>query len=211
MNPRLGLLSLSLAFLLPLGGCVAPTGPIEVTRFHAPDTAPLGRGAIAVEAAPGMDPAGIELRTFEEAVARELQRVGYAQVSVAPGAVPAAASAASQVAEVRLERRTAQTERSRSPVSVGLGGSTGSYGSGVGMGLGIDLSGPPPAMTETLLGVVIRDRSSRAALWEGRASFAVRADSPLATTPLGAAEMARALFAEFPGRSGETILVKPAR
>lgn len=186
--------------LLPLAACVAPTGPIEVTRFHLPDTAALGRGAIAVEAAPGMDPASIELRTFEEAVEREVQRIGYA---TPPG------TAAQQVAEVRLERRTLQPERTRSPVTVGVGGSAGSYGSGLGMGVGIDLSGPPKPVVETLLGVVIRDRTSRAVLWEGRAQFSVRADSPLATTPLGAAQMAAALFAEFPGRSGETVLVKP--
>lgn len=190
-----------LALLLPLAGCVAPTGPIEVTRFHLPDTASLGRGVIRVEAAAGMDQGSIELKTFEEAVARELQRVGYGAVG---------ASGAAQVAEVRMERRTLQPERTRSPVSVGVGGSAGSYGSGLGMGIGIDLSGPPPAMTETLLSVAIRDQASRAVLWEGRASFSVRADSPLATTPLGASEMARALFAGFPGRSGETVLVKPA-
>ena len=192
---------LPLALLLPLAGCVAPTGPIEVTRFHLPDTAALAHGAIGVGPAAGMDPGSIELKTFEEAVSRELQRVGYGT---------AGASGAAQVAEVRLERRTEHPQRTRSPVSVGLGGATGSYGSGVGMGIGINLSGPPPAMTETLLGVVIRERASGAVLWEGRASFSVRADSPLATTPLGAAEMARALFAGFPGRSGETMLVKPA-
>jgi len=48
-------------------------------------------------------------------------------------------------------------------------------------------------------------------LWEGRASFAVRADSPLATTQLGAAQMAAALFKDFPGNSGETVLIKPAK
>ncbi|HET9630391.1 MAG TPA: DUF4136 domain-containing protein [Novosphingobium sp.] len=189
------------AALLPLAACVAPTGPIEVTRFHTADTAMLGRGGIAVEAAAGMDPGSIELKTFEEAVTRELQRIGYADSGAASPA---------QIAQVRLERRTVQPERRRSPVTVGVGGSTGSYGSGLGMGVGIDLSGPPPAMTETLLGVVIRERASGAVLWEGRAAFAVRADSPLATTPLGAAELARALFAGFPGRSGETVLVKPA-
>jgi hypothetical protein len=194
--PLLALLPLSL-----LAGCVAPTGPIEVTRFHVPDTARLGTGPIAVVAAPGMNTGSIELKTFEEAVARELQRAGYADT--------AGGSAAPQVAEVRLDRRTWQPERSRSPVSVGLGGSTGSYGSGVGMGLGIDLSGRPPRQTETLLGLVIRDRASGTVLWEGRASFTVRADSPLATTPLGAAQMAAALLGGFPGRSGETVLVKP--
>jgi len=186
--------------VLALAACVAPTGPVEVTRFHLPDTAMLS-GTVAVEAAPGMDPASIELRTFEAAVGRELQRAGYRETTSPEGA---------QVAEVRLERRTLRPGRTRSPVSVGLGGSTGSYGSGVGMGVGIDLSGPPPEMTETLLGVMIRDRASRAVLWEGRASFAVRASSPLATTALGAAEMARALFRDFPGKSGETVLVKPS-
>lgn len=200
----------ALALLVPaLAGCVAPTGPIEVTRFHLPDAAALGRGTIAVEAAPGMDPASIELRTFESAVARELQRIGYTE---------AAAPGSAQIAQVRLERRTIQPQRARSPVSVGVGGSTGSYGSGVGMGIGIDLSGKPPAMTETLLSVVIRERGTASGaaatatgrvLWEGRASFAVRADSPLATTPLGAAQMAAALLGGFPGRSGETVLVRP--
>ena len=193
---------LGLALLLPLAGCVAPTGPIEVTRFHVPDTAPLGRGAIAITAAPGTDPASIELKTFEEAVARELQRAGYADT--------AGGASAPQVAEVRLERHTLQPQRAGSPVSVGVGGSAGSYGSGMGMGIGIDLSGPPKPVTETLLGVVIRERAGGAVLWEGRASFSVRADSPLATTALGAAQMATALFAGFPGRSGETVLVKPA-
>ena len=191
------------AALLPLllaAGCVAPTGPVEVTRFHLPDTAML-RGTITVEPAPGMDPASLELRSFELAVGRELQRAGYRE---APGD-------GAQVAEVRLERRTFRPDRNHSPVSVGLGGATGSYGSGVGVGLGIDLSGPPPEMTETRLGVVIRDRASRAVLWEGRASFVVRASSPLATTDLGAAQMAAALFRDFPGRSGETVLVKPDR
>lgn len=199
MSNRYRLLAL-LAPLAGLAGCVAPTGPVEVTRFHLPDTAML-RGTVAVEAAPGMDPASLELRTFQIAVGRELQRAGYREEMAGGGA---------QVAEVRLERRTYRPERGRSPVTVGMGGQTGSYGSGVGLGVGIDLSGPPPEMTETRLGVMIRERATRTVLWEGRASFTVRASSPLATTDLGAAEMARALFRDFPGRSGETVLVKPS-
>lgn len=186
---------------LATAGCVAPTGPVEVTRFHLPDTAMLGQGSVAVVAAPGMDPASLELRAFSGAVARELQRLGYREVAAPDGG---------QQAEVRLERHTVQPERTRSPVSVGVGGSAGSYGSGLGVGVGFDLSGPPPAMTDTLLGVMIRDKASGKVLWEGRARFAVRATSPLATTELGAAELARALFRDFPGRSGETVLVKPA-
>ena len=194
-------LAAPLLAMLPaiLGGCVAPTGPIEVTRFHVPDTAALGRGPIAVEAAPGMDPASLEWRSYAAAVGQVLQRAGYPEVLAGSGA---------QVAEVRLERRSFQPERSTSPVSVGVGGSTGSYGSGVGVGLGFDLSGRPPAMTDTLLGVMIRDRATRAVLWEGRATFTVRADSPLATSQLGAPQLAAALFRDFPGKSGETVLIK---
>ncbi|HEY6869866.1 MAG TPA: DUF4136 domain-containing protein, partial [Novosphingobium sp.] len=125
-------LLLALIPALALGGCVAPTGPVEVTRFHLPDTAPLGRGPIAVVAAPGMDPGSLELRAFTAAVGRELQRLGYREVTGEAGV---------QLAEVRLERRTVQPERNRSPVSVGVGGSTGSYGSGLGVGLGFNLSG----------------------------------------------------------------------
>lgn len=201
-HPLLGAVPLLLAApLLLLSGCVAPTGPVEVTRFHLPDTAMLGHGAISVVAAPGMDPASLELRAFSAAVARELQRRGYQEVAQGGGA---------QQAEVRLERRTVEPGRVRNPVSVGVAGSTGSYGSGLGVGVGINLSGPPPAMTETLLAVVIRDRVSRAVVWEGRASFTVKATSPLASTDLGAAQMAAALFRDFPGRSGETVLVKTA-
>ena len=198
MRLKSGPLLAAALLALPLSGCVAPTGPVEVTRFHLPDTAML-RGTVSVEAAPGMDAGSLELRTFEGAVARELQRAGYQET---PGT-------GAQVAEVRLERRTFRPDRNRSPVSVGLGGATGSYGSGVGVGLGIDLSGPPAEVTETRLGVMIRDRATRAVLWEGRAAFVVKASSPLATTDLGAAQMAAALFRGFPGNSGETILVKP--
>jgi hypothetical protein len=185
-----------------LAGCVAPVGPVEVTRFHVPDV-PLGRGSIAVVPAPSqsaIDPSdtSLELRAYQAAVARELVRIGYAEVSGGAG----------QVAEVRLMRRTWQPERNRGPVSVGVGGGGGSYGSGVGMGVGIDLSGRPPAQTETELGVMIKERPGGRTLWEGRAQFTVRADSPLAQTDLGAAKLAEALFRGFPGNSGETILVR---
>ena len=196
---RLKLIAAALPLAL-LAGCVAPVGPVEVTRFHVPDTAALGRGMIAVEAAAGMDPASLELRSYVAAVGQALQRIGYSE---------ALAGSGTQVAEVRLARRSFRPERNRSPVSVGVGGATGGYGSGVGLGLGFDLSGRPPEMTETELGVMIRDRATRATLWEGRAAFTVRSDSPLATTQLGAAQLASALFRDFPGRSGETVQIKP--
>ena len=183
-----------------LGGCVAPVGPVEVTRFHdATLLDRVGRGTIAVEPAAGMDPASLELRSYQSAVARRLVTLGYRE---APG------GSGGQVALVRLQRTAFRPGRDGSPVSVGVGGGGGSYGSGVGMGIGIDLSGASAEQVTTELGVQIRDRASGKTVWEGRARFTVRASSPLADTQLGAAKLAEALFANFPGNSGETIQVQ---
>ena len=191
----------ALATSMALSGCATPVGPVEVTRFHLPDTAMLGRGTIQVQPAADEDGTSIEFRTYAAAVARELVRVGYTETM--PGG-----PAGTQVAVVSVDRETLVPERQRSPVSVGVGGSTGSYGSGVGLGVGINLSGPPPEQVETRMSVAIKDRVTGQNLWEGRASFTVRADAPVAQTALGAAKMAQALFKDFPGRSGETIAVE---
>ena len=185
--------------LMLLAACVAPVGHVEVTRFHVPGIAQLGQGTVAVEPAQGMDGQSFEFRTYAEAVSRELQRVGCADL--------VAGSRTSQsVALVMIERETFRRGSDGSPVSVGIGGGTGGYGSGIGLGLGVNLSGPPPEMVETQLSVVIRNRASGQTLWEGRASFSARASSPLAQTQLGAAKLAEAMFRGFPGTSGETIL-----
>jgi hypothetical protein len=188
-----------LAALLALSACMTPTGPVEVTRFHVPDTAQLAKGTIAVEPGAGMDGKSLELQSFMGAVHSELQRIGYGDAAVGAG---------DQVALVRLTRQRYAPERRSSPVSVGVGGSTGSFGSGLGIGIGLNLSGPPPEQVETELAVAIKDRKTDKVLWEGRAAFTVRASSPLAQTQLGAPKMAAALFAGFPGNSGETITVK---
>ncbi len=185
-----------LMLLAALSACVAPIGPVEVTRFHLPDISALGHGPVQVVAAPGVDPASLEFRSYAAAVSRRLVLLGYTDAT------------GGQVAEVKIVRETMQPARTSSPVSVGIGGSTGSYGSGVGLGIGLNLSGPPPAQTRTDLAVTIRDHAGGQSLWEGRASFTVRSDSPLAGTQLGAAKLAEALFKGFPGSSGETIQVK---
>ena len=187
--------------VLAVTGCVAPVGPVEVTRFHLPDTARLGQGTVAVEPAQGMDAQRLEFRSYAAAVSRELQRVGYSEL-VAGG------RSSESVVLVSVERESFRRDRNGSPVSVGVGGATGSYGSGVGVGVGLNLSGPPPETVETRLAVTIRNRANGQSLWEGRASFSVRASSPLAQTQLGAAKLAEALFRDFPGASGETVLVQ---
>lgn len=187
-----------------LAGCATPyASPVEVTRFSAP-AAPqaatrVGSGTIAVRAAPGAPGGTLEFSVYEQAVAEQLARVGY---QVQPGG-PAA-----QVAEVRVGRVQLAPGERRGPVSVGVGGSTGSYGSGVGLGVGLDLSPPPKPVIQTELGVIIRDNATGQALWEGRAEFGASTDSPLADRQAAAARLAGALFGGFPGASGQTITVK---
>ena len=194
------LLAIAAALSAALSGCVAPIGPVLVTRFHAPELAALGKGTIAVEPVQGLDPASLEWQTYRDAVMRQLVLLGYGEA--------AAGTPSAQVAELRLSRETFQPDRAGSPVSVGIGGSTGSYGSGLGVGIGLNLSPKPSAQVETLLSVIIKDRASTKSLWEGRASFAVSVKSPLAETGLAAHKLATALFQGFPGTSGETIEVK---
>ena len=189
-----------IAAAVALTGCAQTyVSPVSVTRFVGEQPAQLGRGPIAVRPAPGTPADAPAFAPYRQAVANELARVGY---QVVPG------DDAAQVAEVRLSTAVERAGRGRNPVSVGVGGSTGSYGSGLGMGVGIDLSGPPPDIDHTQMGVVIRDRADGRPLWEGRAEFAASVNSRYGNPPAAAAKIAAALFAGFPGRSGETVEVR---
>ena len=192
--------ALPLAAALLLAGCAQTyVSPVSVTRFLGDQPARLGQGPIAVRAAPGTLGNSLEFTPYRQAVAGELTRLGY---RVVPG------DAAAQVAEVRVARVVDQPGGRRNPVNVGVGGATGSYGSGLGLGVGIDLSGPPPEITATRMGVTIRDGASGQPLWEGRAEFSASVNSKFGNAQAAAAKMAAALFAGFPGRSGETVEVR---
>lgn len=194
----------ALAALAPaalLAGCATPSyvSPVEVTRFSGDQPSLLGTGPIAVRAAPGVDASSWEFAAFHTAVAEELAEVGYI---VTP-------DGGAQVAEIRVDRFVSRTGGGRSPVNVGVGGSTGSYGSGVGLGVGINLGGNRPSeQIDTELHVMIRPSAGGDALWEGRARFSASANSDFADRRAAAAKLADALFTGFPGRSGETIEVR---
>ncbi|MET0178896.1 MAG: DUF4136 domain-containing protein [Novosphingobium sp.] len=195
-----------LLLILALLGLSAPAlaaAKVEVTRFHTPATlTQLGPGAVEVVAAPGIDGASLETRVWLDAVARELAAQGFTATG---------AGAAPRVAEVRLTRDAVEGAGRRSPVSIGVGGGVGSGGGyyrggssvGLGLGLGFGLGGGSRDAVESELSVTIRDRASGAALWEGRASTRAKAKSRDAAQT--AQRLARALFAGFPGRAGETI------
>lgn len=196
---RIALLAATAALL---SACTTmPAGPVEVTRFHQQAAAAkLGQTTIFVETASDADLGALELAPYKQAVARELAKMGYRETS---------RDQAAQVAQVSIERFVSEPPPKQNPVSVGVGGSTGSYGSGVGLGIGINLGGKKSAQqVGTQMSVRIRDAASGEALWEGRANFSVGTDSPLAGGEANADTMADALFREFPGNSGETVEVK---
>lgn len=189
---------LPLLALASLSACVVPTGPVEVTRFNrAAEGVTYGGGSYSVtvanDAAAGQ---GLSASPYLAAVAREMQRVGYAERT----------GGATVTAEVGVSTARYEPER-RSPVSVGVGGSTGSYGSGVGLGVGINLGGGPKARVETVLSVRIVRRTDNLVIWEGRATQVAGASSPAAQPGIAASKLAEALFQGFPGKSGETIRV----
>ena len=193
---------------LSLGGCATAVPPVEVTRFHgnaAPgwaagtrytvDTASLGDAAAMV----GATQPSLEWNSYRTAVERQLQLQGLV-------AAPDGATAPLRV-RIGFDRADRTGVGRRSPVSVGVGGSTGSYGSGVGLGVGLNLGGGSRQMQDLQLSVRIDDAASGQALWEGRAQTAVPAKAPAAQPGLAAAKLAEALFRDFPGESGRTISV----
>lgn len=193
-------LALAMASALSLAACTTPSGPVEVTRFVAPDrVTELGSGPIFVESAPGGESDSLALAPYKAAVAEELRRLGYSESDRA---------GAGQIARVSLVRYVVGSGGKRSPVSVGVGGSTGSYGSGVGLGIGINLGGGVKDRLGTELSVAITDAASGTSLWEGRADFQPPEDSPLARGTANAQTVTSALFREFPGNNGETIEVE---
>lgn len=191
---------------LALSACATTpsASPVQVTRFVEPAAvAQLGQGTIFVETAPGMGMDGdtLALAPYKAAIARELAALGYVETSRAE---------ADQLAQVRVEKFVSDGPQGRrGPVSVGVGGSTGSYGSGVGLGLGFNLGGGGSAETlDTQMGVMVRDKNTGETYWEGRAQFSVSPDSRFADSQNNAAAVADALFRGFPGNNGETIEIE---
>jgi len=197
-----------LAAALALSACATTpyTGPVEVTRFvaPAPERAGLGRGLIAISFPEEMRNEAAQ-RAFAASVSAELARLGYT-IAAAPGPD-------TQTAVIRTSRNPipATIEERRGPVSVGVGGNVGSYGSGLGLGVGIDLGGGsegPSVITELSVRI---NRPDGKSLWEGRAQMATGVKSPYSAPETSARTLAAALFRDFPGANGETVSIDPKK
>lgn len=197
----------AIAAALAASGCATAIAPVEVTRFHRIDTPaviPAGSYAIvARDARPG-EPDSLAERSYQAAVAQQLDRLGYRS------SLTIAAGQPDYIVTVGLDRAERPADASGNGVSVGVGGGTGGYRSGVGVGVGLDLTSlfaDRRDVIATRMSVAIARRGEELALWEGRAEIVARTGTPAAQPGIAADKLTTALFADFPGRSGETISV----
>lgn len=192
-------LAIAAGMTIALAACATTTPPVSVTRFHNAETMPIGTGTVTI--APAMeseDGGSLEKRSYDAAVLRELQRVGFQE------ALPSTASGASAgeyLVRVLVDQSLLTAGGQRSPVSVGVGGRTGGYRSGVGLGIGINLGGKPKDKIVTELSVRISRQSDGNVVWEGRSSIEAKEGSPASQPGLAASKLAEALFRDFPGQS----------
>jgi len=193
----------ALALSLPACAAGSFTGPIEVTRFAAAQTAGLGQGTIALRFARELENEAA-LDAFRAAVSDELSLQGYTVI--------ANEEVAGQIATIDTARNPIASADQGSPVNVGVGGGTGTFGSGVGLGVGINLGGgdqSPRVVSE--LSVAIASRESSAGqqnLWEARAKFPTSVNSPYAPVEVNARALAAAIFKDFPQGNGQTVSLK---
>ncbi|MBA3675832.1 MAG: DUF4136 domain-containing protein [Sphingosinicella sp.] len=193
----------AIALAASLAACTTPLGtrasPVDVTRFHLGQ--PVARATIAIEPVDAADRNSLEYNAYRNAVGRQLGRLGWTVV--------ANAASSEQIALIDVEQGTRAALAQRSPVSIGVGGSTGGWGSGVGAGINFGLGGGKSRdLVSTLLEVSIRRRSDSTVFWEGRAETEARVGSADADRSLVVEKLSEALFRDFPGESGRTIRLK---
>ena len=194
------LVSASLAGCATERGSTGPSGT-SVTRFHLGQ--PIARGDIRVEPANPEQSNSLEFSRVAASVERELARLGWTVVN--------GNARSEQVALVRIEQGSREAIRSRSGLSVGVGGGTGGWGrsgAGVGVGATIPIGSRSNALIVTEMGVRIQRRSDATVAWEGRAELEARAGTELAQPGVAADRLAAALFQDFPGESGRTIRLR---
>lgn len=177
--------------LLALAAC-STTPQAQVVRFHAGQ--PIARGTVVIVPANLAMAGTLEFQAQAAAIAPHLQANGFAVVNDAGGA--------QFTARVDVSTSDRMGPARGSNVSVGLGGgfSTGNVGIGTNVQVPVGGNNQPAMVTGTMLSVSIVDNSTKAAVWEGRASTDGGANAPSGTA--AAPQLANALFQGFPGPSG---------
>lgn len=187
-----------LSSVMLLAACSSPQPRTEVTRFHL--GTPIPPEAILVKAAAGQSNASVEFLTYKRYVSEELAGLGFSPI--------ADGEAHDLIAEVAVDRRLQLQAPKRSGMSVGIGG--GTRGSRIGIGGGVNFPLGRKSESEvfiTELKVTLIRLSTKAVLWEGTATrqTPTSPESPAGVTR----QLARDLFADFPGESGKMTVSEP--
>lgn len=180
---------------IALTSCAARAPQADITRFHIDQ--PITAGKIYVTSPEPVTPSVLEALSYNVAVAKELQRLGYVSTGERDEAVYVA------TVSVSSTQRDAPPQRSR--FSIGLGGGFGSGNVGMGGSVQMPVGGNKPGgtVTSTTLAVSIVRKADNATVWEGRATMDSK-DGPAADVP----RLATMLFRDFPGPSGQTVTVR---
>lgn len=188
-----------------VAGCTTTGGPppAQVVRYHLDQ--PIARGTVAVQPMTPEAGTSLSFAPYAAAVQAQLVALGY---TAAPAGVQPDYIA---LADVHQDMQVGPPRRS--PISIGIGGSSfsGGRGGGVGLGGGVGFpigGGHGRAMQMTELSVTIKRRADQTAVWEGHARGVVDVRAPDAVPDAQAGRLASALFGGFPGESGRTVDVR---
>ena len=195
--------ALPVALALGLSACTTPF-KADVSRFAAPLPAPQGQSFAVVPEDPKLA-GGLEFATYANAVAAEMQELGYTRAATPEGADLL----------VRFDYRVdGGRERVRTDFNgvgtAGFGpwGRWGGWGGG-GWGLGFNdpFFGGPDVRSYTIYTSGIDLKIDRAAdgqrLFEGKAEAVSRSNRLPRLVP----NLVDAMFTGFPGNSGETLRI----
>lgn len=192
---------LALATGLALAACTT-TPTAEVTRFHL--SQPTPSDTIQVVPSPDQVPPGtatpLEFRSYAAIVARDLAAQGFRPVETGPSAY---------VAILSVRQTTRAGIPRQSPFSVGIGGGTTSGNVGIGGSVSMPVGGPRNTdVRVNEVAVRIRRQSDGTAFWEGRAVSQLGASDTGSSLAAAVPALSGALFKDFPGVSGQTVIVK---
>lgn len=194
-------LAIAVFAAIALAGC-ATTPTAEVTRFHL--GGPIPSDTIRVVASTDPVTPGtavpLEFRTYAAVVAQDLARQGFRPVETGRTAY---------LAILNVQQTTRAGIPQPAPFRIGIGGGTSSGNVGIGGGVNVPIGSPRNTdVRVNVLGVRIRRESDNTAVWEGRAVQEIPASAQGSNLSAAVPALSGALFSEFPGESGRTVIVK---
>lgn len=192
--------TMALVAVLALAGCATNSG-IDVTRFHL--NQPIPADSIELQPAPGVDANSLEFRNHAAVVAGDLAVHGFRQ--------PERPGMSGYIGVLRVEQTSQFRQGNSSRATVGIGGATGGSNLRVGGSMQVPVGGNRDNMVlVNSLSLQMRRRSENTTVWEGRAVEQV-AGNAQGTLTASVPRLSRALFQNFPGPSGQTVRVQPAK